>query len=108
MYRFRSFSERIGIFLAFIVCLTALYHSRNFFLVQHWIESQGAAESVPFLNSLSLTERQCASAFPELNKEIDRALSQGPFDLNKVADDYSGSVQGRIKNGKVCNLTVFH
>ena len=53
------------------------------------------------LRSLFLTKSQCASTFPGLFKEIDRAVNFGPFVLNKGPDDYSGAVQGRIKDGKV-------
>jgi hypothetical protein len=55
------------------------------------------------LGSLSLTDDQCAEAFPGLNREIENAVAQGPFELKKGPDDiiFSGSVKGRIKDGKV-------
>jgi hypothetical protein len=55
------------------------------------------------LGSLSLTDGECAEAFPGLNRETENAVAQGPFELKKGPDDiiFSGSVKGRIKNGKV-------
>jgi len=55
------------------------------------------------LGSLSLTDNQCAEAFPGLNREIENAVTQGPFEMKKGPDDiiFSGSVKGRIKDGKV-------
>jgi hypothetical protein len=53
------------------------------------------------LTSLSLTEEQCDGAFPELNKEIENAVAQGPFEFKRARDDVPGSIQGRIKDGKV-------
>ena len=53
------------------------------------------------LESLVLTEEQCRATFPGLTNEIDDAVARGPFDLKREPDDYTGLVQGRIKNGKV-------
>lgn len=54
--------------------------------------------------TLALEEGQCAAAFPGLEVEIERAVKQGPFVLKRHRDDLPGSVQGRIKDGKVCLL----
>src|SRR5271168_2743428 len=53
------------------------------------------------LESLSLTDAQCKAMFPGLTKEIDDAVSRGPFDLKKQKDNYAGLVQGRVKDGKL-------
>ena len=53
------------------------------------------------LKSLSLTEEQCEDTFPGLTREIDIAAARGPFDLKKGPDVAHGSVEGRIKDGKV-------
>jgi hypothetical protein len=52
------------------------------------------------LNNLFLTQEQCAAAFPALTKEIDDRVTAGPFELD-WSPDYQGSIQGRIKDGKV-------
>jgi hypothetical protein len=39
------------------------------------------------LGSLSLTDDQCAEAFPGLNREIENAIAQGPFELKRAPDD---------------------
>jgi len=48
-----------------------------------------------------MTEKQCGRTFPGLFSEIENAVEKGPFELKRGLDDYSGSVQGRIKDGKV-------
>ncbi len=53
------------------------------------------------LESLSLTEEQCAATFPHLTKEIEDSVARGPFELKKVAADLVGVVQGKIKDRKV-------
>jgi hypothetical protein len=53
------------------------------------------------LKLLSLTEEQCDATFPGLTGEIDFAVTRGPFDLKKGPDVAHGSVEGRIKDGKV-------
>lgn len=53
-------------------------------------------------NTLLLTADQCAAKFPGLNREIERAVAQGPVVLKRLKDGIPGLVQGRIKNGKVC------
>jgi hypothetical protein len=53
------------------------------------------------LKSLSLTDEQCDATFPGLFREIDIAVARGPFELKKGPDVAHGSVEGRIKNGKV-------
>ena len=57
--------------------------------------------STETLKSLSLTEAQCDATFPGLAKEIDFAVARGPFDLKRGPDYAHGSVEGRIKDGKV-------
>ncbi|RDL31112.1 Uncharacterized protein BP5553_09901 [Venustampulla echinocandica] len=52
-------------------------------------------------NNLSLSELQCRATFPGLMQEIDQSVARGPFDLKKLADDYQGIVEGRIKDGKL-------
>jgi hypothetical protein len=54
------------------------------------------------LKSLSLTEEQCDATFPGLTKQIELAVARGSFDLKKGPDTAHGSVEGRIKDGKVC------
>ncbi len=75
---------------------TAFEHDSGGFVLSS--QQQPAKE---ILRSLFLTEEQCAPTFPGIFKEIDRAVGLGPFELKKGPDDYSGAVQGRIKNGKV-------
>lgn len=53
------------------------------------------------LRSLSLREEQCDAAFPGLTRQIDIAAARGHFDLKKGPDSAHGSVEGRIKDGKV-------
>lgn len=53
------------------------------------------------LENLSLIEQQCRATFPGLMKEIDDAVTRGPFDLEKEPDDYTGMVQLRIKDGHI-------
>jgi hypothetical protein len=53
------------------------------------------------LRSLSLTHKQCEATFPGLTREIDIAIARGPFELRKGPDVAHGSVEGRIKDGKV-------
>jgi hypothetical protein len=53
------------------------------------------------LQSLFLTDAQCKATFPGLTKEIDDAVARGPFRLEKLPADYTGLVQGRIRDGKI-------
>lgn len=53
------------------------------------------------LKSLSLTEEQCDATFPGLTKQIELAVARGSFELKKGPDTAHGSVDGRIKDGKV-------
>lgn len=50
-------------------------------------------------SSRSLQQEQCATAFPGLFDEIERA--GGVFDLKPLPENTPGLVQGRIKDGKV-------
>jgi hypothetical protein len=54
------------------------------------------------LKSLSLIEEQCDATFPGLTEEIDLAVARGPFNLKRGPSTAHGSVEGRIKDGKVC------
>ena len=58
------------------------------------------------LESLALTDAQCKAIFPGLTKEIDDAVSRGPFDLKMQPADYAGLVQGRIRDGKLYIISV--
>jgi hypothetical protein len=53
------------------------------------------------LKSLFLTEQQCNDAFPGLTKQINVAAARGKFDLKKGPDAAHGSIEGRIRDGKV-------
>jgi hypothetical protein len=55
--------------------------------------------------SLVWNEKQCEAAFPLLTKEIDDSVSGGPFQFNRSVDSYTGQVHGRIKDGKVREIT---
>lgn len=46
--------------------------------------------------------------FRGLTREIENAVAQGPFKLEKRPYDSDGLVQGRIKDGKVCSTTDVH
>jgi hypothetical protein len=50
-------------------------------------------------DNLSLTEAQCAAAFPGLTKEVDEAVSRGTFSLKRTGS--RGPLKGRIRDGKV-------
>lgn len=56
--------------------------------------------------SLVLTEDQCRATFPLLTKELDNALARGPFQFNRSTEDYTGQIQGRIKDGKIFIITA--
>ena len=58
------------------------------------------------LESLSLPDAQCRAKFPGLTKEIDDAVGRGPFDLKKQKAEYTGLVQGRIRDGKLYFISV--
>ena len=64
--------------------------------------AQSATPSSSTLTEVHLTSDQCKAVFPELTKEIDAAVSRGPFKLVKRPDNRAGNVKGKIKNGKVC------
>lgn len=53
------------------------------------------------LRSWSLTDEQCRIAFPGLLKEVDDAVTRGPFVQDKFdPENPLGPVRGRIKDGK--------
>ncbi|KAI0012561.1 hypothetical protein F4779DRAFT_633365 [Xylariaceae sp. FL0662B] len=58
----------------------------------------------PPLNNRFLTEAQCAAAFPGLTKEIDDAVAQGPFTLERNPHGLGPSIL-RIKDGKLSILS---
>lgn len=100
-YRSRG-SIRFAILL--LTVLTCIYrfskdttNSRS--IVQSTTDKQ--RPSADILQSLSLTEDQCAAAFPGLTNEIDDAVARGPFLLRRQPDHHTGLVQGRIKNGEI-------
>ncbi len=103
------FALAFTFFLFYLYLYTDAFSSRGLKTVfEHdsgdFVHSPRQQPTKETLKSLFLTEEQCASTFPELFKEIDRAVGLGPFELRKGPDDYSGAVQGRIKNGKVTRL----
>lgn len=56
--------------------------------------------------ALGLTGQQCKNGFPGLEREIENAVREGRFGLRKEEDDVPGSIQGRIRDGKV-GLVLF-
>ncbi|KUJ18869.1 uncharacterized protein LY89DRAFT_613994 [Mollisia scopiformis] len=88
------FAARVFCLVAITCLLYGFYHGTI------WAFSRGAP-SKEVLNSLNLSEDECRATFPYLMKEIDDAVSRGPFKLDKEPDDYQGLVQARIKNGKL-------
>jgi hypothetical protein len=62
--------------------------------------------SKEMLDSLHLTDTQCKIMFPGLTKEIDDAVARGPFDLKKQNANYTGMVQGRIRDGNLYIISV--
>ncbi|RFU32879.1 hypothetical protein B7463_g3475, partial [Scytalidium lignicola] len=102
-----SISEITGILLIGILFLALLYRSKNLslqdILSEYPLQSENHRQPPPTetFKSFSLTKKQCAAAFPGLNREIERAIAEGPFELRKGPDDYPGSVQGRITDGKL-------
>ncbi|APA08906.1 hypothetical protein sscle_04g036760 [Sclerotinia sclerotiorum 1980 UF-70] len=101
-YRSRS-PTHIGIILLTVLVCVYLYNKQptnlRSSIIQFSVDEQ--KPSVDILQSLSLTEDQCAANFPGLTKEIDDAVARGPFPLRKQPDHRTGLVQGRIKDGKV-------
>ena len=84
-----------------LLTLTYLYRENWTFGRSTEFEFAKQRPSKQILESLSLTEEQCHAAFPGLNKQIDDAAARGPFHLEKGPDNAHGSVEGRIKDGKV-------
>ncbi|TGO17688.1 hypothetical protein BTUL_0015g00230 [Botrytis tulipae] len=101
-YRLRSPSH-IGIFLLIVLICIYLYdkQSKNLRSSIFQLSPNEQKPSADILQSLSLTEDQCRAAFPDLTKEIDDAVTRGPFPLKRQPDHRTGLVQGRIKDGKV-------
>jgi hypothetical protein len=94
--------------LVVVVVLGAvLYYASYEWHLPQWIfpqsgapPAEGAARGE--FEALGLTGEQCGRRFPGLEAEIERAVAEGPFELTKAPDDVPGSIQGRIKDGKVC------
>ncbi|KAK3900443.1 AFG1-like ATPase-domain-containing protein [Staphylotrichum tortipilum] len=62
--------------------------------------SSGARNpSSKVLSNRSLDEAQCNAYFPGLTAEIDRAVSEGPFDVKQSGN--LGPLQGRIRDGQI-------
>ncbi|QSZ32446.1 hypothetical protein DSL72_002020 [Monilinia vaccinii-corymbosi] len=101
-YRSRS-PVNIGILLLTVLVCIYLHHTQSPKLPSSVLQLSvdGHEPSSEILQSLSLTEEQCAATFPGLTKEIDDAVARGPFSLKRQPDHYTGLVQGRIKDGKV-------
>jgi len=70
------------------------------------------------LRNLSLSQEQCRATFPGLMDEIDGAVERergkvrngdekGGFDLKKEPADYTGLVQGAVRDGKVRLVLVW-
>jgi hypothetical protein len=55
----------------------------------------------PTFASLALTEKQCARAFPGLDREVENAVKRGGIELKREFGDIPGLIQGRVKDGKV-------
>lgn len=51
--------------------------------------------------SLSMTESQCAKAFPGLTDKLNRMAQRDLFDVEKIMSHVDGHAQGRITDGKV-------
>jgi hypothetical protein len=90
------------------ICGVVLFLTLIYFTGSTWIagrhvgfEFSKTYPSKETLKSLFLTEDQCNAAFPGLTKEVDIAAAKGPFNLKKGPASVHGSVEGRIKDGKV-------
>ena len=94
---------RLGSYLAVLTLLLSAASLIRFDGVTSSLPFRGPRPAVQF-DSLSLTEQQCTTQFPNLEVEVDTAVARGPFELSRGPDDYRGLVQGRIENGKVLNL----
>jgi hypothetical protein len=96
-----------------VICLFGFgsFYIRSSFLSSDSLQSVGHFPitypnhypSEKTLKSLVLTDERCAVEFPGLTREIENAVAQGPFKLEKRPYDSDGLVQGRIKDGKVCS-----
>lgn len=90
-----------------IVLGTVLYYACYEWHLPQWFSPQGSSPPAEGaargeFGALGLTGEQCARRFPGLEAEIERAVAEGPFELTRAPDDVSGSIQGRIKDGKAC------
>jgi hypothetical protein len=93
------------LFILGIFFLAALYRQYTF----NWLPPEsapGTGDARERWKSLGLTEEQCKVEFPDLEKEIDNAVAEGEFILKKEPEDVPGSIQGRIKDGKVCDFAA--
>jgi hypothetical protein len=95
--------------LVVVVVLGAvLYYACYEWHLPRWIFPQSGSPPAARgeFEALGLTGEQCGRRFPGLEREIERAVAEGPFELTVAPDDVPGSVQGRIKDGKVCVAAV--
>jgi hypothetical protein len=56
---------------------------------------------------LSLSEEQCAVAFPGLFREVELSVARGPFTLEKHPDNLLGPLEGKIKDGKAGKYSLW-
>lgn len=103
--RHRRAFLRAGIIIFAVVGLfgtSYLRHNVSFiFRSQDWDGTTSHLSNSGEFDSLIMTERKCRATFPGLFREIDDSVSRGSFSLEKAPSDYTGLVQGRIKEGKV-------
>ncbi|KAF2734847.1 hypothetical protein EJ04DRAFT_512155 [Polyplosphaeria fusca] len=69
-------------------------------------EFKSTAEKEDVFDRLSMSEKECKVAFPELTRDITDAVGRGKFTFEKSDPEYKGLVQGRIKGGKLYILTT--
>ncbi|KAL1601503.1 hypothetical protein SLS60_006418 [Paraconiothyrium brasiliense] len=62
---------------------------------------------LPVAERLDMSKNECRMIFPDLFMDVDYAASNGKFVLEKDEGDYTGLVQGRIKDNKVRHLQRF-
>jgi hypothetical protein len=92
---------RRALFILGIFCLAAFY-KRYLICWPSPKFAPSAGDARARWRSLDLTEEQCRVEFPGLEREIDNAVAEGEFELKKEREDVLGSIQGQIKDGKVC------
>lgn len=95
--------------LIFLLLLLGAAHQRYRYTYPSDPSSSDAAHTYKWEKgrALGLTGEQCKNGFPGLEREIENAVREGRFGLRKEEDDVPGSIQGRIRDGKV-GLVCFH